>query len=372
MSFLDELQQFKRDVICSVLQNEEDATPWLNNAVRSIPGSRARPLTKADRAPYELARRTVCRLGRDPQSPSVTFPDKRSFEGGQCDTEYRVRGVLNTTSNGQPAFVDRDTTGSRLYQGPIERVFISDDGQAVIVQHNGGAESDLIRFPASRINVTSFTDVTVERVDGLPDDCGNVPGTSGPGETGNPSGPGTLDYEDEDGNTVSEPVDVTVRPPIVGPGGDINISTEICFPAFCLDVNIDLGTGDITVGIGGSQKGGECCPPFEDLPEGPDDSDPPPPEDESRYAGVITRCTLLPTGGQFTQVGDGIGPDIFLPRLGVVRFAVEIGGRRTWTIDKPIKTLSQFTPSELPGVAYSWSVLPEKGVSIQTDGVPYI
>jgi hypothetical protein len=202
-----------------------------------------------------------------------------------------------------------------------------------------------------------FEDVTFTRLDGGPDNCDPPPPPT------RPEGDGVLDYDDEDGNPISEPYDIVGGAPRYTPDGTVYIPVEFCFAAVCIDVDFNLSTGDVNFNFGGAPGASECCPPLEDsedLP--PDPDDPPPPADERRLWGVKVNCVVDENVTTATQIGDG-GPVLWVPRLAVVRFAVEVDGNRSWTVDQPVKTTSQFVPVNVPAVAYDFTVIADPGVT---------
>lgn len=208
--------------------------------------------------------------------------------------------------------------------------------------------------------------LSLNRRDGGVDDCGD------PIPQPPPVGNDDIDYDTPDGPVTDEPITIAPRFPIIGPGGILYMPIEVCLLAVCFDVNLNLSTGDITFNLGGEPGASPCCPPTSDLPEEGGEDDPPPPEDDTRYVGVVTTATLNGEHVSATEIGNGQGPNLFVPRIGVVRFAIAHGGRRAWTVDQPIKQLNQVTYVNAPSTAYDWTVLPEHGFDISTVGIPIV
>lgn len=366
------LSEYMQDFVCAALDVEQDATPWLNDAISSIPGSRARPLTPEDRAPYEAARRNACRLGRDPLNPAVDFPADPGFLGGQCDTDYRIFVTVNSLFNGQPANEFVDQSLQSVLRGPIVAVFIRSDASMVVATNADGDEATLFSGTNSSVTYINLRDVRVERVDSQPDNCGDAPGAGdGPRY---PIGGGDLIWDDDEGNQITEPVDVVARRPVIGPGGGFDLPFDVCFASFCLDVTFNVNVGEVNLNFGGGNGGdaSPCCPPIDEVPEDGSENDPDEPDDDVRYRGIIAYCSFDANRISATQLGNGQGPSLFVPRIAVVRFAMELGDRRAWSIDIPIKQRQQVIEAPSLGLAYTWDIIPEGGVTVESVGIPIV
>lgn len=365
--FREAVEQLAKNFTCAALKIEAPATEWLSNAISSIPGSRSTPFSEQNREPYERARRAACGSGASGSgSPPVSFPPP-PIPPGQCDAVlYRFSWEYTRTDG-----LVQAQTGFR-YFGPLGEPFIVQSGgrDRVLIPTKGKfdsgptptvQDSQFLSAPLNTVASTRIFDIV--RVDGQPDDCGIPDGGI------RPEGSGDLDYEDEDGNPITEPYDIVGGPPVFGPGGATVLPFELCLAAVCLDITFNLSTGDVNFNFGGQPGSSPCCPPIETPPElPPEQGDPPPPSDDMRLWGIKVNCTVDDAVCPATQIGVG-GPVLYVPSLGVVRFAIEVGGSRAWTVDQPIKTLSQFVPVNAPATAYAYDLLPQPGVSIQVQEV---
>lgn len=366
-----------RDAISNSVQNfmcsaSADAAPfgdWLSGAVSNIPGVSA--ANRAGTAIADGVGALVCPGPSGGQSggggASVTYPSPDA-QIGQCDG-VQYRGIFDyTRSDGLVT-----NAGIPPVWGPTGAITVdpSPQGNRVLLACRGGGGGPI--QPAGTI-VTIATASNPEfgnpvitsltRLDGQPDDCGEAASQQPP------EGTDQIDYDGPDGQPITgAPITIKPRFPVIGPGGVFGLPIEVCLAVVCFDVNFNLSTGDITFNFGGNPGASPCCPPPKELPEEGGEDDPPPPEDDIRYSGVITKARLNGEATKITQIGDGIGPDLFLPKCGVIRFAIEIGGRRSWTRDQEIKQNDQVTFVNAPMAAYSWTILPYRGFDISATGV---
>lgn len=369
-SLREALSDSVRNFMCSAASDADPFRDWFAGATSGIPGVGA-IASGADTLGDRVSGLVCPGPGGGASGgggAGATYPPREAPKG-QCDGVV-YRGTFRyERPDGLSQLV-----GIPPVYGPIEAIQPRPGSNGRIVECicRGGASGPL-RPPGTSVSIASasnnefavVTEVNPVRQDGRPDDCGEVPPQQPP------TGDDTITYDGPDGNPIPD-VDVTFNPsfPIIGPGGILYMPIEVCFLAVCLDVNFNLSTGDIVFNFGGEPDASPCCPPAEDLPEDEGEEDPPPPEDDTRYVGVITTATLNGDYVAATQIGDGVGPDLYVPRIGVVRFAIAIGGRRSYTVDQSIKQLHQVTYVNAPSAAYAWSVLPDKGFDIQSTGVP--
>jgi hypothetical protein len=154
-------------------------------------------------------------------------------------------------------------------------------------------------------------------------------------------------------------LDGTVNVPISI--GEINLSGTLeLFPDFNFNPEFTFTGPD-------PGPEGDPVPETPDIPDGTDGGDDDePPEPESSVIGVFVDCAIQ-SSGKPSGIYREIGPDIYAPRLGTVKFAVRFGERLFWSEDLPIKTLRgyvanpfQFNAERVvcnaePGVFINWA-----------------
>lgn len=368
-NFGDALNQQINNFLCEASNAEAATTSWLNSAIRSIPGSRTPLPDPTDRAPYGAFNRRYC---SDADGAFGNSPV--SFQGGptppgQCPgVPYRIQGTaIVQNSSGQQIRALGYLTNRT---GPLPRFNLQiTSNNVLVVDDDGTTLANLGNRPSGAASAEWANGYpTVTRRDGLPNEACDA-GSNAPAT---PTGSGDLTYDDVNGTPVTEPIDIVGGSPSIDIDGNFFVPLEVCFAAICLDVNANLSTGDIAINFGGEPGASNCCPPPGDVPEDGNEDDPPPPDDPVRYIGVITRASLNGEACAATEIGDGNGPNLFIPRIGVIRFAIAIGGRRSYTVDQPIKQLHQVTYVNAPSVAYDWVILPDKGFDITGTGVPVV
>lgn len=355
-----------RDFMCAATEPGAQFTRWLDGAISTVPGVGGIGLPGADIS-LDL-RGIVCPSpGGSPSGSgfNITYPPSTPILG-QCD------GVIyeGTFRYDRPDGIN-DRGGIPRVFGPIQAVQVrAGSNQRVVECICRGLASAPIQPSGTSVAIAGasnpefamITEFTVTRVDGLPDDCG--------GDTPQqpPTGNAPVTYDDPDGNPVEdEPWDFLPDFPFRLPNGNIIIPFGVFNGNLTLNADFNLSIDEVSFNFGG--KGGQeaCCPVPDDdgMPED-DPEDPPEPEDEKRLWGVKTVATFDTFPVQQTQIVAAGEPNLYVPDLGSVRFAVEVAGRRAWTMDQKIRTLSQFTPVNAPATAYAFSVVPRPGVSIQT------
>lgn len=348
-----------KNFTCSALQFNAEAQRYFARATSGIPGLGAYNEIAARGA--EGFRNLIC--PRDPW-PGVTYPPTPS-DAKNCPVLLKATVIWNgeLAFDTAPAVWEQGNVNN--FAGPIQNVRVASQNVTgatiyrLFVTYGDGVERFLTQKDYLRNRPVDYS-ISWARVDGLADPC--VEQT--PQEP--PTGTGNITYFDFDGTViVNAPIVLAPSFPIINIDGSVHIPFTVEVGG--IDFNVDFNLSDGSVGIGGAGQGGasNCCPPILPAPQVDNPNDPPPPTDDSRILGIKTNITAIATAAKPTQVGDGTGPDIYLPRLGVVRFAVEVGGSRAWTADQPIKTLSQFTPVNAPAFAYDFTVLAEPGVTIE-------
>lgn len=230
-------------------------------------------------------------------------------------------------------------------------------------------------LPPSVITFTSLV-----RADNQPDTCGSpspiVPSPDSPP----PPIPLPVDYEDDDGDPVSIPFTIQFAIPFVFINGQLNVPFRITAPVefnVPIDGTINLETGDINFNFGGGSGGGggSCNPrPPQDFdspepaPLPPPGTEAPPvdlPGDDSRLKEVILGAivTTQDQSGKVTIINQDSNPNLYIPRVANLQFAVQIGRSISWTERVNITNLRQFVPCPWQGGAVDVRVDPEPGFS---------
>lgn len=370
-SFRDEIVGTVRDAACFVLGQIENAVEFL--------GSAARPEDNGIPYPGLFGYRLLC--NREP--PSIP---PSPFTGGQCDTLYDVAYSLNLddvntpggSANGFPlnaiqpnvpgpigGIQWRSLEGGSTYQA----VILHGEGETVVYTVSPNAFENGLRI--------DYAIVTgVNRVDGLPDDCGNPPPSIGPPPEGGNQVDRDITYTDVNNIDITIPVTITFAPAFVN--GDLSLSipfqinSDVDF-SVNLAGALNLSTGDVDLSFSPSFNvpglGNGCEPkPVTDedpppIPDGVPQPEPPTNPDAvpARIIGVIVTSDLDNVNA--TQIFQESNPDVFAPRLGNIAFYLDIAGKRAWTVDIPIRNLRQYVDCPYSQGAVAVSGTPAPGVS---------
>lgn len=352
LSFSEAAAQAVQGAACSLLALSDEATRWINSAIGADGdfGNIAGAL-----------RKNVCNES-DPDTSD--FGTSAGFTGGQClcsrytitiTFEYvRTGGVEVTTFvrkvRGPITQIDARYSGSRFnpFVADITANAIGSSSSTPSCNPAGTTESETIgptgpTFQEDQLDsITIDIDVTVNTND--PDDCGDPPAPE-PGDYNDYSETVSITYEDNSETSITEDVDITLGPLIVGIGG-------------ILYAPVTVGTGDIT--LNGTLKlapeisvdlfpdglfggGGNTDDPA--PTPGEPDPEPQTPDDRRRIIGAIVTVTNFDeTIAKVTQVAQGDSPDIFVPRTGNVSFYIDTPGGQAWTEPKPLRNIREYVP----------------------------
>lgn len=369
VSLRDAVTDSVRDFMCAATAPAAELTGWLDGAISSVPGLGRVGLPGADAS--AAMRGLVCPGpggAGGGTGPTVTYPPAGNVPG-QCELVPYLFEWEYTQGSGS-----RTTQTLDALFGPIGNFVLTTNSQGntnVGVECRGvfGLGTEPPGYVHQLLGNQSQSNIdpvilSLTRRDGGVDDCGPMEPQQPP------TGDDTIDYDEPDGTPVVN-VPITFAPtfPIILPGGPVIIPIEVCLAAFCLDVTFNVSTGDVTFNFGGEAGGENCCPPVEEIEDEGEEDDPDPPVDGQRIWGVKINATILPTGGQYTEVNDGSGPSLFWPDLGFVRFAIEQGGLRGWTPKIAIQSLSTFVPVNAPTTAYAFDLYERPGVTLAAQAV---
>lgn len=384
MNFREALTRAVRQVFCSSMSAGDELWGRIGApGTLGVPGFQLRG---------SLAYRLFCdREPPPPPAPNV---------GGQCPTLYNIQwidtrtGVPGTEAAGQTVVWTNATPVQRV--GPIRLIPGSNPVGSVVGGHSAGSGDVIIGtgFPIgntpletklsgpANTNIASWRvasrQLVLSRVDGLPDDCGDPDNTVPTPISPPPRIPVDVPYTDEDGNPVTIPVTIAFAIPFVFINGQLNAPFRVEIPiqfSVPIDGTINLETGDINFnfGGGGTGGGGGCLPkPPSDFTT-PEPPPPPPPgteadpvdipSDDTRLKDIIVGAivTTDPDGGGATIVGQTSNPDLYVPRVANLQFAIQIGNSVSWTERVNITSLRQFVPCPWEGGAIDVRITPEPG-----------
>jgi hypothetical protein len=267
------------------------------------------------------------------------------FSGGQCSTIYRVFLTVRRVSD-DVVVIGPDTAAQNPSQnnqnawpGPIQAVFARRNPSNP--SRWGWAVTDATGETFGTLSVSSevyVAGVTLERLDGQPDNCGDPPGEPAPNPNPRPD-PG-LDPEDEPFED-PEGRPITPMPGIENPWGD-----PIQLPNFPLP---DLFGEDE-----GSGNNPNVGPPVEpgteqtgDGVNGEDDDFPEPP-DGSIYVGFIVKMSDQGVS-EGLQVNSPPEP-IYRATTGNYRAIYEVDGNKVYSTPKRIEAETSVYWLDLPGL----------------------
>lgn len=337
----------------------------------------------ADRIWNNAVENTVQRVCRDTPNyvaPQPSFP----FTGGQCPgVRYEARVTMNVLGgsncdNATTSTVSRDIIGPiadfRAIPDPtgadVGRVFVQAFARSV--GQDLDDPQDWVPI-GTRQNFGSciggalptIDSVTVTRVDGLPDVCGN-PEPTYPRDNGDITFAPELDID------IAPNVPVQIAPNITV---DVDGSINIELPGIG-DVTVDIGGIDINLGEGSPDEPGEGAPVRPDP--GDTDTDPanpappPPPDDpaveepeeepEEVIRAVLVTVTNIESSSSLITQEDT--PDVYVPDLGLVSFRCRVSdGASGWTPDIRVKNVRCFVPCPYDGGAIDVQGTPRIGVA---------
>lgn len=293
-------------------------------------------------------------------------PDPVNAVPGRCAVPYNIQGGVDVFTYGT---YNRTLGYNSNRVGPLPQFIVSlTSNNVLLVDENGDTLANLGNRPTGTSSAEwKDGNPVITRVDGLPDECGADGQPIQPGD--NIGGDETINYDDNNGNPVSETVNVNFNNPILTLDGDIVIGGVVIGPTYQVGVNLNLSTGDINLGLDGTNPDSAPC----DLPgrtpeEPPDNEEDEPPEDpEGRIIGVFVTTDDAPKYGSATIVGDGIAPDLAFPRVGSVSFGVQVGTARAWLNPIDVQGKRMFIPCPWDDGAISVRGKPITGVEWQLD-----
>jgi len=336
--------------------------------------------TKATVDVLRFAQRLVCN-----REPSAAY--EPPFTGGQCLVPYnvvvdadvpRLDGFPSSLSGpytrfGVPGRIEglgvRTIPGvpSSLYQFYIR----SRPASGSLV------ETELLQAPVTVYAVPEGTFTSINRADGLPDDCGSPYPQPPPSAPGDRTYPFEFTYVDNSSNDIDIDGSVTFGDIIIGNNNDVKVPFRVTIDdilPFTFNGDLSLTTGDINLNIGNpnyspidkpNPDGYTTDPPPEPLPDVPTDELPPnanEPDSETKRVirGVFVTTSLDNSRG--TVIDQSDAPDIIAPNLGYVNFLIAVSDRTAWTSDIAVKNHKWFCECPFEGGAIAVRGTPRAGV----------
>lgn len=287
-------------------------------------------------------------------------------EGGQCPgVDYEVC-VTTTSSGGTPGSTCR--TG----EGPFGGMTLIPTGSGTNVNlgfefADGRRSWRTLSAAEGQVQLNNLVVDSIVRIDGLPDDCGEIPDPlpdPAPIETTI-----NITYGDNDEFNLTTPIfflpvinnfNGELRIPFELPDleieGDINVTPDG-------DIDFDFDFPDPLPVPEGDVELPEVDPdPDDDLPE--DEEPEPDPDGDPPILGVFGKVTTTSRARQ-TTILQPEAPNILAPRVGNARFRVSTGSGSTWTSDIPIKNQDFFVECPASWGAIEAKVTAEPGVAIE-------
>lgn len=330
-NFTEALAEAVTGVSCALLAIGDEGTRWINSAIgvggdyRNIAGA---------------YRQIIC----NESDPDVEdFGPTRQFTGGQCDDiryDVNFTWTKTTTTGSQPGVF-----GALNVFGPIKPLEQETFGNQVRLVWNQFATPQVVDSQ-SVATFESYSDIqgTVTPTMGEVDDCGDPPGDPIQ-EFNDFSQTVSITYEDNSQTQITEDVDITLGPLIVGIGGAVYAPVTVETPDFTFNGNLQISpTLNVELFPNGLFGGGgstDTTPPDPDV----DDPEPTVQNERRRIIGAIVTVTSYDESiAQVTQVAQGDTPDIFIPRTGNISFYIDTSGGQAWTEPKPLKNVREYVP----------------------------
>lgn len=285
-------------------------------------------------------------------------PPPPPFAGGQCPVVYRARFSEVGTS-----FTTEIPPGGLL--GPILSATATNIGPGPAGTTTYRLEMCSAASGCIANNVNTFSPSpgfipTPFREDGLPDNCGELPGEFPPPTNINIDI--DIDYDDDDGNPINITIPFVFAPVEINFNGDIRIPFNFDFGGFEFSGDINfLPDASVTINPPGGGTGGGVD--LDPVGEGPPSDDVDPEEGSEKIIGVVVSSTANALSNITDILTIGM-PRIFAPRLGSIKFAYSIGAATFWSNDIDIKGERVFIPCPFSQGADAAVASPVPGVSL--------
>lgn len=250
------------------------------------------------------------------------------FTGGQCDGVIyfvETQDIRDGSPNGAP-----NTVGNA---GPVSKnVFFRPDGRKQVEILSGNGSSFRTIVAATPQQDVDIQVLSITRLDGQPDDCGDLPREKPQYNRNDWTTTTPVNYDDNNNNPQTDNTTFEFGPVNISPNGLVNVPVSITFEnGSSLFGDFNLTTGDINFGVnvgggGGTDGGPSELPPGEMLEE-----------TLSVIVGARIITAVNPAINTATIIDrNGPDPDLYVPDLGTIAFKYQTGvGRSTW--GRPIR-----------------------------------
>lgn len=372
-SFKTELVNGIKNAFCTALAAQNNYYGYVGNTFKwAITAQLAQRF-------FDAAYRLAC--NREPPAAPTG-----SFTGGQCFVNYNWSGNQKITRRSNGVITNTTFTRSSV-PGKIGEVVVTEETDAGFPVYRS-------RIPRTNASGTvTYTDlgtirrdiyftpewngISVSRVDGLPDNCGNLPGPVPTPTPGYNTTTTNITYTNSSSVDVTIPVIFIFAKATLNLKGELNIPVRIDLGGVNLQIggSINLNTGDVNLNFGNpnySRNGlpnpdaYEPDPSLPDIPPDVPDDVAVPPTDQSEpetsrviRACIVTASTVPDDISLIYQIGN---PNITAPNLGYVSFAINAGGKVAWTSDIPVKNQRNFIECTWDGGAVAVRGTPRPGV----------
>lgn len=281
----------------------------------------------------------VCNMPPDDVAPAL----EGGLPNGQCvDTIYQVSS--DAVINGNPPVF----AGSNSGPGPIfrEKGPNSPDGELDVLRDANGSflSGGGTTAPGGTFNLVNISIVPLNG----PDNCGGQDPDAPPFNPTDWTSTNTVMYDDDNGNPTSVDVDLVFGPAGGDGGGGFSVPFSLDFGnGLDLFGDINLTTGDITIGFGNSSGEGI-------EPTTPKELDPSvdPQQAGLVVVGVRVLSVVDVDATDATEIfQSGGNPNIWAPRLGHISFLYPTPEGTAWGVDIPVKNTDQIIWSVRPALA---------------------
>lgn len=393
MPFGEYIAEGLKSALCTILQGAE----VLEDTFREV-------LDPNDPG-YGYRARLIYSRFCDPSPPPP--PRDPPFEGGQCEFCYSLTVTRTIIDSGVPGGDGQDSITQSVF-GPISFSGIEEINiapgvsrfESVFFTHgicNLPRSESPVRTVITADNADEDAIVTIDNISavpqsGGPDDCGSPPPELPPTDPNNRRFPIDLDFEYNDGTDFF--IDGDVFFGFAYFDNDFNLNIPLKFVLennVRFNANFNFNSGDVNINFGDDYDYPTPLPPEGDYRPDPDSPPPPPttvppppdfqppfppnedPDAEDsedfdseepqenpkirRMIGVLVDTVVVPTVP--TELNQDVNPDVYVPDIGLVNFAYNIGGTRLyWGEDIRVKNRRQviFTPSGRYAVAVSGTI----------------
>jgi hypothetical protein len=336
-NFYDALKSAAQSAVCAYLDNAEKARDWLGDRSGVYLGD-----------PSQYWKPVLC--DEDPATASNPAPGP-GFTGGQCaGVEYRLQwrnaqGIIFTDTLFGPIGQYSISSVPTLPSG-FNRYTFTGSGFT-----SGGAPQTITQETSQAPSQEPVEKLPLERVDGLPDDCGDPPPL--PPQPFPPGGdplptPPPVTYDDPDGNPITIAPEFTVFAPIVI-GPNVFAPVRVDLPDVTFDGTLELSPEFNLELNPPSFDGSPGDSPEPVSPEDPTTSPDTPDDDENqKLLGAFVRSQETGYNRQ-TQIDQDDSPTLVVARLARLYFRVRMGGRLGWIGGYDVQSTNQYFPVP-PGV----------------------